>query len=213
LSEQKQILQGSKIMAAMTSLSRLFGLARDVLIASLLGATKWGDIWSISFMIPNLFRRLIAEGAMSSAFVPLLSELKEEAREEAAAELTRAIFSLILIVAVLITTVMVLAMPALLPFLFRLLRPASAEPGTAAFEEMVLPTQLMFPYLVFVSLAAICQGVLNVSNRFALSAATPILLNLAIIGCGWFLRDLGETPLWGFCIGVLLGGFLAVKLL
>ncbi|MDJ0838248.1 MAG: murein biosynthesis integral membrane protein MurJ [Acidobacteriota bacterium] len=208
MSEQKQILTNSKIMAVMTSFSRVFGLLRDMLITYLLGPTSRGDVWSISFMIPNLFRRLIAEGAMSSAFVPILSELTEAEQERASREFMRAVFSLILVVSTILVTIMILLLPTIIPFLFKILKPAADMPGAARFDLMVLPTQIMFPYLVFVSLAAICQGVLNVHNRFALSAATPILLNMSVITCGYLLRNQFDSPIWGLCCGVLTGGFL-----
>lgn len=206
MSEGKQIISNSKIMAAMTSLSRLFGMARDMMISFLIGTTAYSDTWSISFMIPNLFRRLIAEGAMSSALVPLLSELTEQEKEAAAKEFMRAIFSLIMAFSLVVVTLGVLTMPVVLPFLFSILKPL--EQGSADFLLMIPPTRLMFPYLIFVSLASVCQGVLNVHNRFALSAATPIFLNIAVISLGWFLRDTWGNPIWSLCLGVLVGGFL-----
>ena len=188
MSEQRQILKNSQIMVVMTTCSRVFGLARDQLIAFLLGTTRLGDVWSLSFMIPNLFRRLIAEGAMSSAFVPILSELSEKESEEAAKEFMRSFFSLLLGAATLIVTLMILLLPVVLPALLRLMSPGqAAEPEQI--ERIVLPTRIMFPYLLFICLAAICQGALNVYNRFALPAATPIVLNISIISCGFLLRD------------------------
>jgi len=208
MSEQKQVLNNSKIMAGMTFLSRIFGMLRDLLVARLVGATRLGDVWSISFMIPNLFRRLIAEGAMTSAFVPILSDLSEHKQQEAAREFMRSVFSLILLASTLIASVMILTLPMTMPFLFKVLNPVGVTPSGTRFEDMVLPTRIMFPYLIFISLASICQGVLNVHNRFALSAATPILLNLSMISFGYLLRDWHGDPIWGLCVGVLLGGFL-----
>ena len=207
MSEQKQIIANSRIMMAVTFISRLFGLARDQLIAWLFGTSRRSDIWVVAFMIPNLFRRLIAEGAMASAFIPILSELKEDEREIAARDFMKAVFTMILLCSVLLVTTMILLLPNVLPWLIRLMNPLAVTP-VAGFAEMVLPTQLMFPYLVFISLAAICQGVLNVHNRFALSAATPIVLNCCIIAFGLVLKDWHDDPIWGLCAGVLVGGFL-----
>ena len=204
-SEQSQILKNSRIMVVITTISRCFGLLREMLIAFLMGTTRMGDVWSIANMLPNLFRRLIAEGAMSSAVVPILSELGDE--ERASKEFSRAMFSLILLVSTLIVTVMVILVPWVLPFLLSILKPTSVAQSAGTLDATVLPTQIMFPYLIFISLAAICQGVLNVNNRFALPAATPIVLNTCIIGFGYGLRDWGGNPIWGLCCGVLVGGF------
>ena len=193
---------------AVTFISRLFGLVRMQLIAWLLGATRLGDVWTLSFMIPNLFRRLIGEGAMSSAFVPILSELTEKEQEQATREFMRNIFSLILLASTLIVSLMILILPWILPELIGLMRAGATSADPEHYARIVLPTRIMFPYLIFISLAAICQGVLNVQNRFALSAATPILLNICIISFGFLMRDWMEYPLWGLCTGVLIGGFL-----
>ena len=208
MKEQVQLIANSKIMAAMTALSRVFGLFRDQMIAFLLGTTRLADIWATAFMLPNLFRRLIAEGAMSTAFIPLLAELEAEEREAQANLFMRAMFSMVLCAALVTVTVMILAMPWLLPMLLRVLRPTSAAVQPELYAQMVLPTRIMFPYLVFISLAAVCQGVLNVKNRFALAAATPLVLNICIIGFGLGLRNWLGNPLWGLCCGVLAGGFL-----
>lgn len=207
MSEQKQILKNSRIMVVMTSASRVFGLIRDQMTAFLLGTTRLGDIWAMAFMIPNLFRRLIAEGAMTSSFVPLLAELSETEQERATHDFIRSFFSLILLLATLIVTLMVLLLPRALPFLLTIAAPAGDAPDPELYAHIVLPTQLMFPYLIFISLAAVCQGVLNVNNRFALAAATPIVLNICIIGFGYSLRNWHDNPIWGMCVGVLCGGF------
>ena len=207
MSEQRQILKNSQIMVVVTMISRVFGLARDQLIAFLLGATRLGDIWAVSFMLPNLFRRLIGEGAMSSAFVPILSEMTEKEQARATLHFMRGVLTLILIVSVLIVTLMVLALPWVLPDLARLLAPGGSLAEAGTYERLVAPTRLMFPYLIFISLASICQGVLNVHHRFGLPAATPIVLNLCIIAFGFGMRDTLGSPLWGLCSGVLVGGF------
>jgi len=206
--EQREIIKNSKVMAGVTAISRVFGLFREQLIAYLLGATRWGDVWAVSFMIPNLFRRLIAEGAMSTAFVPLLSEMAEREREAATQQFIRAVFSLILLMATAIVTAIVLILPWALPFLLDLAAAGSGVEPMRADEMFVAPTRLMAPYLIFISLAAVCQGALNVNNRFALPAATPIVLNAVIIVFGLGMRNLAGGPIWGLCVGVLFGGFL-----
>lgn len=201
-------MRNSQIMMAVTSVSRVFGLVRDQVIAYLLGTSRWADVWNLAFMLPNMFRRLIAEGAMSSAFIPIFSELSEKEREQEAQQFVRAVFSLILVAVTLLITVVVLLLPVLLPALLRLTRVAAATGEDDITTMAMLPTRLMFPYLLFVSLAAICQGVLNVQNRFALSASTPIVLNLCIIVFALLMKDQLGSPIWGVCVGVLVGGFL-----
>lgn len=211
MSDDRQLMRNSKVMAAMTALSRVFGLAREMLIASLLGTTRFADIWNMAFMVPNLFRRFLAEGAMTSALVPILSELRAGDDELAERRFARAFFSLVLFAAVMVTVFMIAVMPWFLPALIQVMSPAQGAVQLAS-NDAVLPTQAMFPYLVFVSLAAVCQGVLNVRDRFGLPAATPIFLNIAIISLGFGLRHRFGNPIWGLCIGVLIGGFLQFAL-
>ncbi len=208
MSEQRQIMRNSQIMMAVTSVSRVFGLIRDQVIAYLLGTSRWADVWNLAFMLPNMFRRLIAEGAMSSAFIPIFSELSEKEQEQEAQQFVRAVFSLILVAVTVLISVIVLFLPILLPALLGLTRVAAATGDDDITTMAMLPTRLMFPYLLFVSLAAICQGVLNVQNRFALAAATPIVLNFCIIVFALLMKDRFGSPIWGVCIGVLIGGFL-----
>lgn len=208
MSEQNQILKNSQVMMLVTSVSRVFGLVRDQMIAYLVGTTRWGDVWTLSSLLPNMFRRLIAEGAMSSAFVPIFSELTEKEQEEEARRFIRAVFSLVLIAVTLLVTVVILILPWALPFLLRVTQVNVGEGSADIHEMMILPTRVMFPYLIFISLAAICQGILNVHNRFALSSSTPIMLNICVIGCGYSMRNLFGGPIWGLCIGVLVGGFM-----
>lgn len=205
MNEQQQMMRNSHVMASVTALSRVFGLLREMFVAAVLGTTRLADVWMIAFMLPNLFRRFLAEGAMSSAFVPLLAELRAAGDVRAEQEFARAFFSLIALVSSLVVTVLILILPWGLPWVLRLFA-ATAENEVQ--QACVLPTQIMFPYLVFISLAAVCQGMLNVHNRYALPAFTPILLNLSIIGCGLALRHHLSNPVWALATGVLLGGFL-----
>ena len=117
MSEQKEMMNNSRVMMLVTSVSRVFGLLRDQVIAFLLGTSHWADVWTLSSLLPNMFRRLIAEGAMSSAFVPIFSELTEQEREAEARQFMRAVFSLILLVVTVLVTLIILAVPVILPWL------------------------------------------------------------------------------------------------
>ena len=208
MSEQNRFLSNSKIMAAATTLSRVFGLVRDQYIAFLFGTSSLADVWTLAFQMPNLFRRLIAEGAMSTAFVPMFAEIDENETPQAALEFTRAIFSMIMVAATLIATVMIVSLPWLLPTLLKVLSPTGSNNSPLFYSRVILPTQILFPYLIFISLAAVCQGVLNTRNRFALPASTPIVLNLSIMVFAWLTYQRGGDAIWGLCAGVLVGGFL-----
>ncbi len=201
-------MRNSQIMMAVTAVSRVFGLIRDQVVAYLLGTSRWADVWNLAFMLPNMFRRLIAEGAMSSAFIPIFSELTEKEREQEARQFVRSVFSLILVAVTVLISLIVLLLPYLLPLLLRMTRVSAATGEDDITAMAMLPTRLMFPYLLFVALAAICQGVLNVQNRFALAAATPIVLNLSIIAFALLMRERFDSPIWGVCCGVLVGGFM-----
>ena len=152
MSDTQKVLRNSRTMAIMTAISRVFGLAREMLIALLLGTTRFADIWNMAFMVPNLFRRFLAEGAMSSALVPTFSEIHAQGDKNQEQAFTRAFFTLILVSSAVITILMIVMMPVALPALVELMTPGKAN---LAIKDAVLPTQVMFPYLVFVSVAAV----------------------------------------------------------
>src|SRR5215216_272771 len=186
-----------------TLLSRLVGFVRDVVLSAVLGSGAVADAFIVAFKLPNFFRRLFAEGAFSAAFVPLFSrELQDHGRVEALA-FARQAHAALLLVLVPFSIVLMLAMP----WVLTLLAPGLRD-ETPTFAMAVEFGRIAFPYLLFISLASLYGGVLNSIDRFAHVAATPILLNLALIGA-----VLGLTPLLpnaGFAasIGVAIGGLL-----
>jgi putative peptidoglycan lipid II flippase len=184
-----------------TLLSRLVGFARDVVLSAVLGSGAMADAFFVAFKLPNLFRRLFAEGAFSAAFVPLFSrELQDNGRAEALA-FARQAHAALLLVLVPFSIVLMVAMP----WVVAVLAPGMRAPTFAMAVEF---GRITFPYLLFISLASLYGGVLNSIDRFAHVAATPILLNLAMIG-----TVLGLTPLlpnsgYAASIGVAIGGLL-----
>ena len=158
-------------------ISRVLGFVRDILIAAALGAGMVADVFFVAFKLPNLFRRLFAEGAFSAAFVPIFTErLTSDGRDAARVFSEQAMA--VLVVALL---VFIVAMEAAMPVVMM-----GFAPGFVAipekFELLVLLTRITFPYLLFISLVSLMAGVLNALGRFAAAAATPILLNLFLIG-------------------------------
>ena len=186
-----------------TLLSRIAGFVRDIVLSAVLGSGPVADAFIVAFKLPNLFRRLFAEGAFSAAFVPLFArELQGEGRD-AALVFARQAHACLLMVLVPFTVLMMLAMPAVVWVM---------APGftgdKSIFDLAVTFGRITFPYLVFISLAALYGGVLNGIDRFAEVAFTPVLLNIALIGA-----VLGLTPMlpdagYSASIGVAVAGLL-----
>ncbi len=196
-------------VSALTLLSRITGLVRDQVSAALFGTSATMDAFQIAFRIPNLLRRLFAEGAFSQAFVPLLAATR--AREGDAA--TRALIDAVATVLTWVLLLVCAAGVALAPALVWLLA-SGFDPGTH--EASVLMTRWMFPYIGCMSLVALSAGVLNTWRHFAVPAFTPVLLNLAVIGAAlvlvpWF-RARGVEPVYALAVGVMIGGVLQLAL-
>ena len=188
-------------------MSRVTGLARELLIASTFGASAMTDAFNVAFRIPNLFRRLFAEGAFSQAFVPVLAATKEREGEEATRLLVDRVASL-LVWALLLTCVLGVAGAPVLVWLMA----SGLQQSPRSFEAAVFMTRWMFPYIGFMSLVALSAGVLNTFKRFAVPAATPVLLNVCMIAAAWlgapWLKTLGIEPIYALGAGVMLGGLL-----
>ncbi|HVN32465.1 MAG TPA: murein biosynthesis integral membrane protein MurJ [Thermoanaerobaculaceae bacterium] len=202
MSTKKRLLTATSGMAVVTLASRISGLARDKVVAFLLGAGSVADAFYTGFRIPNMFRQLLAEGALQAAFIPTLAELKAKEDQARTRAFVRAMTSLLLLALPVVVALGILAAPWLV-HLFA----ASFAADPAKFALTVRLTRLMFPYLGLISLAALAQGVLNASDRFLLPAATPIGLNLCIVAGTVTAVSLGGVrPEW-MAIGVLAGGF------
>ncbi len=201
VSRRRRLLSATGGMAAITLASRLSGWARDKVIVSLLGAGLVSDAFYVGFRIPNMFRQLLAEGALQAAFVPTLAGLKESGDAARTRRFVRAMTSLLMLALPLIVLLGVVAAPLLV----RLFAQAFSQ-TPEKYALTVRLTRLMFPYLGLISLAALAQGVLNTSDRFALPAATPIALNLCIIaGTVTTVEAFGGRAEW-MAAGALAGG-------
>ena len=195
------LLRSIATIGGLTSVSRVFGFVRDILIASALGAGPVADAFFVAFKFPNLFRRLFAEGAFTAAFVPIFAGVLEtEGRDQARAFAEQAL-SVLALTALLLVTVMQIAMP---------LAMYGMAPGFASspekFDLAVLFSRITFPYLLFISMVSLMAGVLNSFGRFAAAAATPILLNLCLIFAVVVLAPLTATPGHALAWGVAAGG-------
>ena len=186
-----------------TLLSRVVGFVRDVVLSAILGSGAVADAFFVAFKLPNFFRRLFAEGAFSAAFVPLFSrELQDHGRAEALA-FARQAHAALLLVLVPFSIVLMLGMP----WVLALLAPGMRD-DAPTFAMAVEFGRIAFPYLLFISLASLYGGVLNSIDRFAHVAATPILLNLALIGAVLGLTPLLPNSGYAASIGVAIAGLL-----
>ncbi|KQT08759.1 murein biosynthesis integral membrane protein MurJ [Ramlibacter sp. Leaf400] len=201
------LFKAASTVSLLTLASRVTGLLRDLLMAAFFGASAVTDAFNVAFRIPNLFRRLFAEGAFSQAFVPSLAHTKAQQGEEATRHLIDAVATVLAWVLLASCVIGVTAAPVLV---WALASGLGKDPH--AFEAAVLMTRWMFPYIGFMSLVALSAGILNTWRRFAVPAATPVLLNIAMILAAWlgapYLRDRGIEPIYAMAGGVMLGGLL-----
>jgi putative peptidoglycan lipid II flippase len=167
------------------------------------GASAATDAFNVAFRIPNLFRRLFAEGAFSQAFVPMIGATREREGDGATQTLIDAVATVLAWVLLAACIAGVVGAPVLVWLI---------GSGLAQFDTAVLLTRLMFPYIGLMSLVALAAGILNTWKRFAVPAATPVLLNLAVIGAAWWgapwFERLGVQPILALAAGVMLGGVL-----
>eukprot|EP01031_Cornospumella_fuschlensis_P008713 gene8713-10733_t len=189
------LFKSASIVSGLTLVSRITGLMRELLIASTFGASALTDAFNVAFRIPNLFRRLFAEGAFSQAFVPVLAASRQQHGDEATHVLINQVATL-LIWALFITSVLgVLAAPWLVWAMA-----SGLKQSPEGFEVAVVMTRFMFPYIAFMSLVALAAGVLNTWKRFAVPAATPVLLNVSMIAAAWWggpwFGTLGVPPIY-----------------
>jgi len=197
------LLRALATVSSMTLLSRILGFVRDFVIARAFGAGMMTDAFFVAFKLPNLLRRLFAEGAFSQAFVPVLGEYKNKRGEVETRRLVDNVASL-LFLALLVVTAIGIAGAALLVYV--------SAPGFAAdgekFELTITLTRITFPYILFMSLVALAGGVLNTWSRFAVPAFTPVLLNLSFIVMALFAAPYFDPPVLALAWAVFIGGVL-----
>jgi putative peptidoglycan lipid II flippase len=187
----------------MTLLSRILGFVRDAVIARVFGAGLMTDAFFVAFKIPNLLRRLFAEGAFSQAFVPILAEYKNRRGESDTRALVDHVAAFLTLALVVVTAAGVLAAPVIV---------AVSAPGFAATPEKFALTvdllRIVFPYILFIALTACAGGILNTWSRFAVPAFTPVLLNLSFIGFALLAAPWFDPPVTALAWAVFCGGVL-----
>ncbi|MXP47535.1 murein biosynthesis integral membrane protein MurJ [Altererythrobacter luteolus] len=172
------LLKNVGTIGGLTAVSRVFGFVRDMLVARVLGATAMGDAWQLAFMLPNIFRRLFAEGAFASAFVPLFNRrMKEDGDLSEARRFAENVLAVLLPILIVFGAIALIVMPWVVAYFAP---EGLAEDG----DSLAIATtmaRITFPYLLFMSLATLVAAVLNSLSRFAAAAAAPILLNICLI--------------------------------
>lgn len=197
------LLRALVTVSGMTLLSRILGFVRDFIIARVFGAGAATDAFFVAFRLPNLLRRLFAEGAFSQAFVPILAEYRNRRGETETKRLVDHVSTSLFLAVLVITLIGMIATPILI----YLTAPGfSSDPTKFALTTAM--TRIMFPYILCMSLVAMAAGILNTWSRFALPAFTPVLLNIAMIGGAWLLAPLMNPPVLALAWAVVLGGVL-----
>ena len=196
-------------VSALTLLSRITGLVREQIGAALFGTSAMMDAYQIAFRIPNLLRRLFAEGAFSQAFVPLLAATRASHGDAATRDLVDAVATVLAWALLVVCALGIVGAPVLVWVM--------ASGFDAATEHAAVQmTRWMFPYIGFMSMVALASGVLNTWKRFAVPAFTPVLLNLSVIGAALWLvpvfRARGVEPILALAIGVMVGGVLQLAI-
>ena len=197
---QSPLLKKVLGIGAITFLSRIFGLVREIVITSLLGTTLYSDAFYLAYAVPNLFRRFTAEGAMLTTFIPNFTKIYKEKGTVRAKEFARNFFWTLFFLLLLFCVLFILAAPWIISNLL-----ASGFEGLVL-EQSIFLTRLMFFYILLISLTAIYQGILNYHSIFIPSAFSPVLLNIAIIVLGLSLGSSIQQAALGLALGVLIGG-------
>ena len=196
------LLKALGTISSLTFLSRILALARDVLIARIFGAGMATDAFFVAFKLPNLLRRLFAEGAFSQAFVPIFGEYKNRRGHEETKLLVDHVTTLLAIILFVVTLIGIIAAPILVYI---------SAPGFVAtpdkFNLTVTLLRITSPYIFFISLVAVAAGVLNTYNKFWVPAFAPILLNLCFIGAALWLAPYFDPPIMALAWAVFLAGF------
>jgi len=195
------LLRAALSVSAMTFLSRLTGLAREVIGFSLFGAGAAMDAFQVAWRIPNFLRRLFAEGAFSQAFVPVIADYKARRGLEETQALANRVATVLGVVLFVVTLVGVIAAPLLV---YATAFGFAADP--AKFDLTTQMVRITFPYIFFISLVALAAGILNTFSAFKTPAFTPVLLNLSVIGAAVFLTKYVNPPILALAWGTFIGG-------
>ena len=203
MEKQHRILKSAGTIGLVTTLSRIFGCVRDAGLAWALGATSSMDAFAVAYRLANLFRRLVAEGAMSAAFVPVFVQYRQDRTQEELWAFARKFFYTL----ALVTSLLVLAEIIFAPIIVRIMAPGFLG-NPNKLELTIFLTRVMAPYLIFVALTAFLMGILNSFGYFAVPAMGPVFFNVAVIVATFLCSRFMSNPVIGIAFGVVIGGIL-----
>lgn len=206
-SENSRVVKAAGLVGALTMVSRVFGLVRDMVIAAFFGASWMTDAFWVAFRIPTTLSRLLGEGSLTASFIPVFTEYLHKKTKEEALELAYNTFTFL---SIILTAVSVLGI-IFSPFIIRVIGYGFVS-DPRQFELAVFLNRLMFPYIFIISMGALCMGILNSFRRFASPALSPVMWNIAIIAAALGLRSFFAEPITALAIGVLIGGVLQLVL-
>lgn len=207
MSENRQIARAAGLVGLLTLISRIAGLVRDSVVGYYFGTGMAADAFFVAFRLPNLLRRFVAEGAMSTAFIPVFTDYLTNRSREEAVHAASALATMMVIALAVLTAIGIL----FAPLWTSLFAPGFVgEPGK--FELTVTLTRWVFPYIFLISLVALASGILNSLRHFAAPAMSPIFLNLTMIAAAVLLCPRLAVPVHGLAYGVVIGGILQLVL-
>ncbi len=201
------LLKALTMMSGMTLVSRVFGFIRDMVIARIFGAGFAMDAFAVAFILPNLLRRIFAEGAFSQAFVPVLMEYKQLKDSKSTRLFLAKISGLLSFVLIIASAIGIVAAPWIM-----LVSAPGFENEPEKFDLAIQLLRITFPYILFVSLSSLASSILNTWNQFAIPAFAPTLLNISFIICALFLAPYCHPPILALSIAVFVGGLLQLLL-
>jgi len=206
MSEHRTVLRSTSTISTIAFISRIFGYIRDSRIAFLLGTGDMADAYSIAYRIPNLIRRIVGEGAVSAAFIPVFSEYLTAGKRKEAWEFVNTMLSAATVFLIVVTVLGILLSPWIVPvFAYGM----KAAPGK--FELTAVLNRIMFAYIALIGISALATGILQSFNRFAAPAFAPVVLNLSVIGFS-FLSGFFSSPAIAMAVGVVVGGVVQVAI-
>ena len=201
MGEKEHIARSVGIVGFVTVISRIAGYLRDMQMAYFFGATNFTDAYWIAFRIPNLLRRLLAEGSLTISFIPVFTETLEKQGKDEAKKVSDIVFTILFMILIAVSVLGIVFSP----YIVKLFAYGFDK---ETFDVAVSLNRVMFPYIFFVSLAALCMGVLNSLRMFFAPAFSPVLLNLGMIVTVFALHSHFKLPIYSAAIGVIIGGIL-----
>jgi putative peptidoglycan lipid II flippase len=202
MSENRKITRAATTIGLGTLLSRILGFLRDMVIAHFFGAGMAADAFFVAFRIPNLWRKLVGEGSLTISFIPVYTDYLTKRREEETREVTDIAFTVAGIILLVLTVFGIVFSPLLIT----VIAPGWATDSPEKFQLTVTLNQIIFPYLFFMGLFALCMGILNSLRHFFAPSIAPIFLNISIIASVLLLYHRFQVPVMALAVGVLAGG-------